>query len=115
MPFLVGLLTPLFVFIASMIRGIFVVGIGLAIAKVITWLGVGYITYSGVMYGIDYFVTIIQDELLLIPAEFRQLFSAVATDLRLNTALSLVLSAYSIKMTVFVSGKFTSTNLSASV
>lgn len=110
MPLLLSILTPIFAFFTSLVSKTLIVAIGLAAAKILAWLGIGYLTYTGTVLGIDYFVGLLQAEITRLPAEFVQLVSAVATDLRLNAAFSIVLSAYAIKMTIFSTSRFTAVN-----
>lgn len=115
MPFVLTVLTPIFTFLTGLVSKTLIVAIGLAAAKILAWIGIGYITYSGLVFGVDYFVAIIQSELSLLPEQFLQLINAVATELRLNSAMSIILSAYAVKMAIFTSRKsfFSSSNATA--
>lgn len=112
MPFL-AFLTPIFTFFTGMLSKTFIVAVGLAAAKILGWLGIGYLTYTGVVFGVDYFVQIIQSEIARLPPEFVQLTNAVATDLRLNSAMSIILSAYAVKISIFTSRRTLMANNSA--
>lgn len=89
--------------LGTFLSRVFAFGLALALAKVLGWLGVGYLTYSGIQYGVDYYVDIIQTSLNSITPQFYPLISAVATDIRLNEAFSLILSAYAIKLGILSS------------
>ena len=114
MGYLVALIEPLIAFLAFLFSRTLVLGVGLAIAKLLAWLGIGYLTYHGTVMGVDYFVSIINDNLQYIPPNLRQLIYAAASDLRLDSAFSIVLSAYAVKVAMFTTSKITF-NPSASV
>jgi hypothetical protein len=78
-------------------------GFALTASKILTFLGISYLTYSGSMLGVDYFIGLINQNLSLLPLQFSQLFFAAAVDLRLFEAFSIILSAYATRMMIFTS------------
>lgn len=104
-PMLGGFLTSLSLFFVRLFSKILIVGVGLGLAKVLGFLGVGLVTYTGTMYGVEYFVSIIQQNFDLFPAQYRQLIFAVFTDLRVDSAFSLIISAYAIRLAVMSATK----------
>lgn len=100
-----ALFTNIVLFFTSLFSKILIVGIGLAIAKVLGFLGLGIVTYTGSVFAIEYFTDIIHQNFSLIPIQYRDLIFAAFTDLRLNSAISLIFTAYSIRLSIITMTK----------
>ena len=83
------------IFIAALLGG-FVSAAGSVVGRVLIALSIGYVTYTGLSTGLDWFVNQFYSELSSAPAMFLQIIGLLQVD----TAINILSSAYASKLVI---------------